>query len=94
MNHAQACGFSLDRLQESASSRASERTAQKIRCQQQGHQHAQEQLIAVGAFAQAHGLDAKDACPVRRRLRPPLPDVMVGPWKATMLCRSRSVLNL
>ncbi|MFF2936345.1 hypothetical protein [Streptomyces mirabilis] len=37
-----------DRIQESANPLASERTAQKIRRQEQGHQYAQEQLIALG----------------------------------------------
>ncbi|MFE2603639.1 hypothetical protein ACFXI6_52230 [Streptomyces mirabilis] len=46
-----------DRIQESANPLASERTAQKIRRQEQGHQYAQEQLIALGAPRPRPGCD-------------------------------------
>lgn len=48
-NLATTRGFSGCPLQESANSPASDRTAQKIRRQEQGHQYAEAQLIALGA---------------------------------------------
>ncbi|MGX1915686.1 FAD-dependent monooxygenase [Streptomyces phaeochromogenes] len=42
-------GLEHDHIQESANSRASDRTAQKIRRQEQGHEYAEAQLTALGA---------------------------------------------
>ncbi|TFV30099.1 hypothetical protein E4K10_47905 [Streptomyces sp. T1317-0309] len=43
------CGFPTSGVQDSANSRASDRTAQKIRRQEQGHEYAAAQLVALGA---------------------------------------------
>lgn len=56
-----ACGFRLNYIQEPANPPGSERTAQKIRRQEQGHQYAQEQLIEYARLFQY------EAQPVGRR---------------------------
>ncbi|QDO37990.1 hypothetical protein FNV62_07345 [Streptomyces sp. RLB3-17] len=52
-----ACGFRLNYIQEPANPPGSERTAQKIRRQEQGHQYAQEQVIALRAPRPRRGCD-------------------------------------
>ncbi|MCX4429515.1 hypothetical protein [Streptomyces mirabilis] len=49
--------FGCHRVPESTNPRASERTAQKVRRQEQGHQYAQEQLVALGAPRPRPGCD-------------------------------------
>ncbi|WP_143626223.1 hypothetical protein [Streptomyces viridosporus] len=51
------CGFPRERFSESANPCASDRAAQKVRRQEQGHQYVEARLIALGAPVPRAGCD-------------------------------------